>query len=72
MRSFAIEFEVRKGLGPETAIKTVFVGLDDLDPEATEDEIRALAVQDAEEQLSRSEDFRIYGKTWTLLEIHEA
>lgn len=72
MRSFALEFEIRKGFGPGWARKTVFVGLDDLEPEMSEGEIRELAVQDAEEQLSRPSDYPLYGKNWRLVEIHAA
>jgi hypothetical protein len=70
VRTFAVEFQMRKGLGAGTIPKTVFVGLDDLDPDMSETEIEGCVIRDAEEQLYKSEDFALYGKTWTFQAIY--
>lgn len=54
MRTFAIEFSVMKGLGPDWVVKTVGVGIDDLEAELDESQIRDVAIADAREQLRRS------------------
>ena len=72
MRSFTVEFSMRRGRGPDTSIKNVFVGLDDLEPEMSEEAIREYAVAEAEAELRRSEDFPLYGVTWTFRAIYDA
>lgn len=71
MRVLNVEFTIRKGLGPDTFIKVITVGLDDLDPEISDTEVRSMAIWEAERELYRSEDYHLYGKNWILNEVHE-
>jgi hypothetical protein len=71
VREYAVHFNVRKGLGPEWESKTIFVGLDDIDHEMSEAEIRQLARSEAETQLFNTDDYLIYGKNWIYKDIEE-
>ena len=71
MRTFAVHFQIRKGLGPDMMPKTIFVGLDDLDPEENELTIRKMAIDDAESQLYKTDDYPVYGKNWVFTDIQE-
>lgn len=53
MKEFAVAFSVMKGLGPAWTEKVVFVGLDDLDPELEEVEIKDMAIAEAKAELGR-------------------
>lgn len=61
---FAVHFILRKGMGPEHVPHLVNVGLDDIDPGTTEEEIREMVLLDAESQLRKTEDYPVYGKNW--------
>lgn len=69
---FAVHFKLRKGLGPEWVDKTIFVGLDDVDPETTEFELKQMAINEAESQLYRTDDYKTYGKNWQYKDIERA
>ena len=71
MREFAVHFLIRKGLGPEWVPKTIFVGLDDIEPEMEEYEIRAWARENAESVLRNTEDYPVYGKNWIYKDMEE-
>ena len=64
MREFAVHFLIRKGLGPDWISKTIFVGLDDIDHEMSEADIRQWARSEAESILYKSDDYPVYGKNW--------
>jgi hypothetical protein len=64
MYEYAVHFEIRKGLGPDYFPKTIFIGLDDIDPDLSNSEIKALAKNEAEQQLKQTEDYLQYGKNW--------
>jgi hypothetical protein len=64
------QVKVRKGLsGEESFLKPVFVGLDDLPNELSEPEIKDLIAREVDSQMMRSEDFRLYGKNWEVVDI---
>lgn len=71
MKEFVVLFKIVKGLGPENFEKAITVGFDDIDPETSEAELRQWAIREAEGQLYNSDDFRVYGKNWTLIEVYE-
>ena len=69
-REFAVIVLIYKGLSrTESFQKTIFVGLDDLPADMSDNEIKDYAVRDAEEQLRKSEDFPLYGKNWEIIEV---
>lgn len=61
---YAVHFYIRKGLGPDRTMRTVFVGLDDLPDDVSYSDLRSMIIADAEEQLRGSEDYHLYGKNW--------
>ncbi len=71
-RIYEVEVEIRKGLGPDLAHRTVSVGLDDIEPGTSEDEIRSMVESEVDDQLRRSEDYPLYGKTWRIVNINPA
>lgn len=66
---FAVHFMIRKGMGPDSFKKTIFVALDDLEPDMTEQEIKDLAISQAEGELYKNDDYKVYGKNWTLVDF---
>lgn len=73
IRDFAVIVRIYKGLSrTESFLKTIFVGLDDIPSEMSENEVRDYATRDAEEQLRKSEDFPLYGENWEIVEVTSA
>lgn len=70
MREFNILFSIRKGLGPEWVDKVIAVGLDDLPFDLDEDQIKRIAIEEAEKGLYRSDDYNQYGKNWFVKEVY--
>ena len=66
---FNVIFEIRKGLGPDTFLKTIAVGFDDLPPDTTDYELRQMAILEAESYLYKSEDYHLYRKNWKVAEV---
>jgi hypothetical protein len=66
---FAVHFMIRKGLGPEYKEKVIEVGLDDIEPDTSDAELKSMAKLEAESYLSKSEDYPLYGKNWYVGEI---
>ena len=63
------QVKIRKGLGgDESFIKPVFVGLDDLPDELSDSEIKNLIGREVDSQLSRSDDYPLYGKNWEIVD----
>jgi hypothetical protein len=69
---FSVTFEIRKGLGPDTFLKTIGVMLDDIDPSTTDAELFQMAILEAEQNLYKSEDYHYYGKNWHFADIEQS
>lgn len=69
MHEFVITFVVRKGLGPDTSLKTICVGLDDVPEELSFEDIKQMAIADAEHQLRQLPDYQLYRENWTFHDI---
>lgn len=67
-----VTFEIRKGLGPDTFLKDIGVFFDDLDPETSKSELNQMAINEAELQLYKSEDYHYYGKNWHVVDVNNA
>jgi hypothetical protein len=71
MRHFIVQYEIRKGLGPEWVSKTHESTFDDIDPETPEFDLKRMAVYELETRLRASEDYPLYGKNWNIAEVNE-
>lgn len=68
MIEVTVEVSVRKGLGPEWAQRFFPFGYDDLPEGTTKAEVQEMARRDVESQLYNSDDYRLYGKNWTIVD----
>ena len=70
MYVFNVEVKIRKGLGPESVVKSFTQAYDDVPMEVPEDEVKKWAIADTEKQLYNSEDYQLYGKNWVIIGVY--
>lgn len=70
MYTVVIEYEIRKGLCPDTKIKQWSNGYDDIEPGTSDSDIRKMAKSDFEAHMRSSIDYRDYGRNWIIRDIY--
>ena len=69
MYEFAVHVYIRKGLGPGSFEKIFYFGYDDVPQDVEVWQMKQWAHNDAEKELMSSEDYRLYGRNWTIGDI---
>lgn len=72
MRVFAAGVDIYKGTARTERIhKRIEVAFDDLPPDITDEDLKEMVRADVNDQLTRTADFPLYGKNWTINYIEE-